>query len=481
VATKFCILGSVLIGRTLGGFVAVFFRKMHCPALIAALLLVCITASVHAFSRRTSLLSAGSTGQLNFLPSSQQLYHVKTPTTLFVAGPSALAASSLVGADDMWTLWAVASTAAAMGLQLEKRTAVGKALSGPVCAMLCTAILTNVGVLPATGSIHLTQLQVFVVKLATPLLLLGADLNKIVRQTGVLLRAFLLGTIGTLVGSTLGFALFAPSLRVIGLEGDSWKIAAALTAKNIGGGLNFMSVCGALQVNPVTIGTGLAVDNLLGLLYFPFISWLGRNHYGDGSGTKAGTDDNTPIKAADERDGNEKVELLTLALSVSMILVAISEFLSNKFAIPSVPIVTLLTVILATAIPSKLQELVPSGDILGKLLLLLFFGSIGNSSGTIMSTITGKGTAGLVGYGLTLYLTHLAIILGVGKVARIPLPDLLVASNANIGNAATASALASAKGWQSRLLPALLVGTLGNAIGTFAGLSLGVWVLKALA
>ncbi|MDH5434869.1 MAG: DUF819 family protein, partial [Gammaproteobacteria bacterium] len=40
----------------------------------------------------------------------------------------------------------------------------------------------------------------------------------------------------------------------------------------------------------------------------------------------------------------------------------------------------------------------------------------------------------------------------------------------------TASAVASAKGWNHLIAPGILIGTLGNAIGTF----LGVWVWSLL-
>ena len=48
---------------------------------------------------------------------------------------------------------------------------------------------------------------------------------------------------------------------------------------------------------------------------------------------------------------------------------------------------------------------------------------------------------------------------------------MMIASNANVGGPATASALAVSKGYKSLVMPALLVGTFGNAIGTFAGLA----------
>lgn len=137
--------------------------------------------------------------------------------------------------DNQWGLYAIIATSAAAALKLERNTSVGRSLSGPVTAMLLSAILTNIGVLPPAGSIHLTNLQFFVLKLATPLLLFRADLRKIFRETGVMLQAFLLGTVGTLLGSFLAMFFFSGPLNSIGLPGDSWKIASALTAKNIGG------------------------------------------------------------------------------------------------------------------------------------------------------------------------------------------------------------------------------------------------------
>jgi Protein of unknown function (DUF819) len=139
---------------------------------------------------------------------------------------------------NQWGLYAVIASSAAAALRLERKTSFGKNLSGPVTAMLISAILTNIGILPASGSIHLVSLQVFVLKLATPLLLFDADLKKIFLETGIMLKAFLLGTLGTLLGSLIGMLHLSAPLNSIGLPGDSWKLAGALTAKNIGGRLS---------------------------------------------------------------------------------------------------------------------------------------------------------------------------------------------------------------------------------------------------
>jgi uncharacterized membrane protein len=265
--------------------------------------------------------------------------------------------------------------------------------------------------------------------------------------------------------------------------------------------LNFFAVTETFKVSPSAIATGLAVDNLLGLLYFPLVSSLGGPYdesskvecphllvESRGTGSTETAEENAKIEtltvaaSSSSTEGMEEVEKLTSALALAFTIASLSDCASSRTGLPSVPISTLLTVVLATAAPTQLKELIPSGELLGKLSLLFFFASVGNASGTVSSTFAATGAASLVAFELILYAVHLAVILGIGgSLLNIPMPDLLLASNANIGNAATASSLASAKGWRSRILPAILVGTLGNAFGTFAGLTLGSFALRKIA
>ncbi len=274
--------------------------------------------------------------------------------------------NSLISSDDRWTLWAVASSAASIGLQLEKYTKFGKSLSGPVCAMLVTAILTNIGVLPSSGSIHLVSLQSNVVKIATPLLLLGANLNIIINSTGNLLKSFLFGTLGTVLGSTIGYGLLSSFLPLIGAPNDSWKICAAISAKNIGGGLNFMSVVDTFSpISANVIGLALAVDNFLGLLYFPLISWLGRNHENVNiklsSTTTIGINNNNNNNNNSNNIINQdkEIEDFLSALSLSLVIAACGEYLSkNKVLgnISPIPISTIITLFLASTIIPKINN-----------------------------------------------------------------------------------------------------------------------------
>ncbi len=59
-----------------------------------------------------------------------------------------------------------------------------------------------------------------------------------------------------------------------------------------------------------------------------------------------------------------------------------------------------------------------------------------------------------------------------GYVFKIDLAELLVASSACIGGASSAGAIASAKGWNQLVTPGILLGSVGNGVGTFIGISL---------
>ena len=111
------------------------------------------------------------------------------------------------------------------------------------------------------------------IQLATPLLLLGVNIKECRKRCGPLLIAFIAASLATILASSIAYPICSPLLHNA-MGTDGLKIAAALMAKNVGGGLNYIAVCRSLSVCPNAIAAGLCVDNIFALLYFPATSAL---------------------------------------------------------------------------------------------------------------------------------------------------------------------------------------------------------------
>ena len=98
--------------------------------------------------------------------------------------------------------------------------------------MFLALILVNTGVLPPDAPLY-GAVNRFLVPLAVPMLLLGADLRRVFRDTGSLLLAFVIGSVATIVSTIIAAAV----LPMHGVDG-AWKIAAALCSRHIGGAIN---------------------------------------------------------------------------------------------------------------------------------------------------------------------------------------------------------------------------------------------------
>ena len=59
-----------------------------------------------------------------------------------------------------------------------------------------------------------------------------------------------------------------------------------------------------------------------------------------------------------------------------------------------------------------------------------------------------------------------------GMLLKLDLAELAMASIVCVGGPASAPALASAMGWRDLLIPGILAGSLGYAIGSFIGITL---------
>jgi len=380
-----------------------------------------------------------------------------------------LFSETLIDKDQVWLMWTILLGAAAFGLWAEKQP-WGRKLSAVVLTMGVTFGLSNLGIIPIEGVAAYDITWGRLVPLAIPLLLFRADLKRIFREAGPTLLAFTLGGIGTIIGTIVAF-------KLIPLGEHDWQLASIFSATYIGGSMNYAAAAEAVGLESGSLTTaGVAADNLVMALYFlvlfalPSVAWLSRLF------VKRDVTNEPQLKDGDMESGTAMPDMLGTAMSLALALglCALGFWLADIMGWKGggILVVTALTVLLATTIPGPLARLKGASTI-GSFFMQIFFAVIGASAH--VGTVLKVGPSLFVFAGLIL-LIHLAFLLTAGKLLRLDLKEIIIASNANMGGPTTTAAVAVARGWKTLVLPAILCGTLGYAVATFLGVALGNWL-----
>nr|POE51177.1 hypothetical protein CFP56_49393 [Quercus suber] len=132
---------------------------------------------------------------------------------------------------------------------------------------------------------------------------------------------------------------------------------------------------------------------------------------------KAGTLTDVAMDVDSEPGNKLPVLRMATALAVSFAICKIGTFLAKYFGIQggSLPAITAIVVILATAFPKQFAYLAPSGEAMALILTQVFFAVIG-ANGSIRNVIITAPSIFM--FSLVQIAVHLGVILGFGKLFR---------------------------------------------------------------
>ena len=394
--------------------------------------------------------------------------------------------TSLISADNSWALFAILAAIATLAIFLEQKTRIGSKLTGCVMALIGAMILSNTGIIPLDAAAY-DFVWDYIIPLSIPMLLFNADIRKIGRESGRLLIIYLISGFGTIAGGIVAYNLLKGAFDGLG------SVLPMMIGTYTGGSVNLAAMSDVYNVGGELVSSSVVADNLLMALYFfALIAAAGSKfflkHYRHPLIDELAGAENAESAGASTYWKAKEVSLKDIAfcLALSLVIVAVSVKIADVLSslIPTSNfvlslingllgnqylVITTLTMIVATLFPRQVGN-IPGAQEIGTYLIHIFFAVIGVPASIYM--IVTKAPLLLLFCGL-IVLTNMIFSFFFGKLFRFSLEEIIIASNANIGGPTTAAAMAIAKGWNTLIVPAILVGTLGYVLGNYYGIFAG--------
>lgn len=370
---------------------------------------------------------------------------------------------TFIGPDQDFALWAILLSLAAFGFWCE-RFAWGRKFSGVMLLITIAIVLSNLRLIPSLAPVYDT-VWTYLVPIAIPLLLFQADLRRVFSEAGATLVAFMIGSATVVAG-----VIIAASLIDLGPREPA--IAGIFAGTYIGGSLNFAAVAKVTEFTDDSyLAAMFAADNVITNLHLilvimlPGLAGLVRlfpERHSKVAPQEAPSGDQPPHQIA-----HLDVAGLVAALALAFSLAAIGHWFVGMFGKPqyAILVITFLALAVATLVPKQIAKLSGFTEA-GNVLMYVFLATIG-ASADIWKLL--EIAPILFVFALIIVSVHMLLLLPLGRLFKLNLGEILMGSVVCIGGPAMAPAIASAKGWNHLMIPGVLAGSFGYAVGSFIG------------
>ncbi len=367
-----------------------------------------------------------------------------------------------------------------LAVWLESRYAWARKISSVVMILFLAGLLSNIGLITDRSTFY-DELAAFTVPFAVSLILFTVNLADLKRTAGPLLAAFVIACLGTVIGVLTAGFLVNPELANI-LGDETWKLAGPFTGTYTGGSLNFFAMWEGLEIgNPDLFAAANAVDNLT---LFPLFAvwvlipgWLGRFFP---VGRRWGTVDADPVADHELEPSPELriLDLVALAFAAVAIMV-VSDVVKERWIssfMPSLPTILIVTTLALILAQFRFIGRLHGAAEMGNLSFYLFFCAVGAMINVKMAIVL---SPILFLYVMIMMVVHLVSVYGLGRLLRMDIRVLTIASAAAKTGPPTVVALAHVHGWKTLVLPGVAMGLLGYAVGNYLGFA-AAYAMKAM-
>jgi uncharacterized membrane protein len=350
-------------------------------------------------------------------------------------------------------------------------------LGTALLVIVVTAVEANLGLIPTYGPeippyaerVYTATFK-YVVALAVFWLLLEVNLRRVLRAGLPMLILFLVGSFGIALGVVLGMQVVDGAEAFGDFHGP---LAGMFVGTYTGGSINFAALAshygvrehatlfaGANAVDAAMTAVWMAVCVGLPRLLAP--AWPARD--------RGRREESAALEAPDEE---ERVHPFDLGVTLGLGLLALwlsalgAEWLAGLgIRVPEILVLTTLALVVAqTGIGRHLR----GARVMGLFTVYVFLAVIGALCDLESVMNLGRVAADLTILVVIVFAVHGVLIFAAARVLKIDPATASVASQAGIGGGSSALALARSLDRHDLVLPGILAGSLGTAIGTYMG------------